>query len=398
VKTDRNNFAPRVGFAWNPLESNRLVVRGGYGVFFGRTPAIMLGTAHSQNGVQVINLTFTGSQIPAFPTRLTSIPSGAAIPASNIYAFARDYSSPYSQQFSLGTEYQLAKDLSVNVSYLGVKGTHLSRTRDINLLPPVATTILDDTGKAFTYLRFPSSRLYSRFARISFFESNGNSNYNGLTVQVTKRFSHSFQLLGSYTYSKAIDDNPDATSVVPGNAGDDAKMVQNPLNIADDRALSVTDVRNRLVISGIWNFGEYARDVDNNILRAILSGWSFSGILTAEDGRAYSARVGADLNNDGNPFTDRVPGVGRNTFTGPGFVSFDPRITRDITVHERIRLQLIAEAFNAFNRANFTGINTTFYSLTGTGTAARLVTNRAFGTPTTTTEPRVIQLAAKIIF
>jgi outer membrane receptor protein involved in Fe transport len=397
VKTDKNNFAPRLGFAWNPLESDRLVIRGGYGAFFGRTPAIMLGTAHSQNGIQVVNLTFTGAQIPAFPNRLTAIPTGAAIPPANIYAFARDYSSPYTQQYSLGTEYQVARDLSVNLSYLGVKGTHLSRTRDINLLPAVATTILDDTGKAFTYQRFPG-RLYSRFARISLFESNGNSVYNGLTLQVTKRFSHSFQLLGSYTYSRAIDDNPDATSVVPGNAGDDAKMVQNPLAIGDDRSLSVTDVRNRLVISGVWSFGDYARGLDNRALRAVLSGWSFSGILTAEDGRPYSARVGADLNNDGNAFTDRVPGVGRNTFTGPGFVSFDPRITRDITIRESVRLQLIAEAFNAFNRANFTNVNTTFYSLTGTGATARLITNRTFGQPTTTTEPRIVQLAAKIIF
>jgi outer membrane receptor protein involved in Fe transport len=397
VNVDKNNFGPRLGFAWNPLLSNKLVVRGGYGVFFGRTPAIMLGTAHSQNGIQVINLTFTGAAMPAYPARFSGVPSGVSLAAPSIYVFANDYVSPYTQQWSLGTEYQLFKDLSLTLSYLGVKGTHLGRTRDINLLPPTPTTIRDDAGNTFSYLRF-GTRRFTNFGRISMFESTANSNYNGLTVQVNKRFAQNFQMLASYTFSRAIDDMPDATSVVPANAGDDAKIVQNTLNIRDDRASSVNDVRNRFVISGIWDVGGYAKGIQSKSARAILSGWSLSAIFTAEDGRAYSPLVGADLNNDGNRFTDRVPGVGRNTFVGPGFASFDPRITKEIRFHERARIQLIGEAFNAFNRANFSGINNTFYSLTGSGSTALLVRNAAFGRPTSTTEPRIVQLAAKIIF
>jgi hypothetical protein len=283
------------------------------------------------------------------------------------------------------------------MSYLGVKGTHLGRTRDINLLPPVPTTIRDDAGNTLSYLRF-GTRRFTNFGRISMFESTANSIYNGLTIQANKRFAKNFQMLASYTYSHTIDDVPDATSVVPANAGDDAKIVQNTLNLRDDRASSVNDVRNRFVISGIWEVGGYAKTIQNKTSRAILSGWSVSAIFTAEDGRPYSALVGADLNNDGNRFTDRVPGIGRNTFVGPGFASFDPRITKEIRFHERARIQLIAEAFNAFNRANFSGINNTFYSLTGSGATATLVKNTAFGRPTTTTAPRIIQLAAKIVF
>src|SRR5262249_29467615 len=122
--------------------------------------------------------------------------------------------------------------------------------------------------------------------------------------------------------------------------------------------------------------------------------WSFSAIFTAESGRPYNAKVGADLNNDGNRFSDRVPGIPRNDFTGPDFFSFDPRLTRDIRIHERVSLQLILEAFNAFNRANFTGVNTTFYTLSGT----TLLKSPTFGRPTATTDPRIVQLAAKIIF
>jgi outer membrane receptor protein involved in Fe transport len=397
VNVDKNNFGPRLGFAWNPLDSNRLVVRGGYGIFFGRTPAILLGTAHSQNGIQVINLTFTGSAMPAYPSRFSSLPTGVTLAAPSIYVFADDFVSPYTQQWSLGTEYQLFKDLSVTMSYLGVKGTHLGRTRDINLLPPTPTTIRDDAGNTFSYQRFGTRRL-TNFGRISMFESTGNSIYNGLTVQVNKRFSQNFQMLASYTFSRTIDDAPDATSVVPANAGDDSKIVQNTLNIRDDRASSVNDVRNRFVISGIWEVGGYAKGIQSKAARALLSGWSLSAIFTAEDGRVFSPLVGADLNNDGNRFTDRVPGVGRNTFVGPGFASFDPRITKEIRFHERARIQLIAEAFNAFNRPNFSGVNNTFYSLTGSGATALLVKNAAFGRPTSTTEPRIIQLAAKLIF
>src|SRR5262249_10759072 len=85
VPADKNNVAPRIGFAYSPLAADKLVLRGGYGIFFGRTPAIMLGTAHSQNGLQVINLTFTGSQIPPYPTRFSSIPTGTNIPSPSIY-------------------------------------------------------------------------------------------------------------------------------------------------------------------------------------------------------------------------------------------------------------------------------------------------------------------------
>jgi hypothetical protein len=335
--------------------------------------------------------------MPTYPTRFASIPSGVTLAAPSIYVFAPDYVEPYTQQWSLGTEYQLFKDLSVTMTYLGVKGTHLGRTRDINLLPPAATTIRDDAGNTFSFLRF-GTRRFTNFGRISMFESTGNSIYNGLTVQVNKRFARHFQMLASYTFSRAIDDAPDATSVVPANAGDDAKIVQNTLNIRDDRASSINDVRNRFVISGIWEIGSYAKAIQSKTTRALLSGWSLSAIFTAEDGRPYSPLVGADLNNDGNRFTDRVPGVGRNTFVGPGFASFDPRITREIRFHERARIQLIAEAFNVFNRANFSNVNNTFYSLTGSGATALLVRNPSFGRPTSTTDPRIIQLAAKLIF
>jgi hypothetical protein len=143
----------------------------------------------------------------------------------------------------------------------------------------------------------------------------------------------------------------------------------------------------------VWDL-HYAQDMSNPVLKALLSGWSLSGVFQATSGRPYSGLIGSDLNNDGNRNTDRVPGEGRNIYTGRGFASLDPRITREIKFHEKARLQLIFESFNLFNRANFTTLNTTKMALSGT----TLVPQANFGSPTNTADPRIIQLAAKFLF
>src|SRR2546430_2170366 len=91
---------------------------------------------------------------------------------------------------------------------------------------------------------------------------------------------------------------------------------------------------------------------------------SLSGILTAQSGQPYSAMVNADLNNDSNRSTERTPGIGRDTFYLPRTVSLDPRIAKNIQFTERLRLQLIGEAFNVFNHTNINGVSRTQYAFT----------------------------------
>jgi hypothetical protein len=402
INLDKNNVGPRFGFALSPLAGNRLVIRGGYGFFYARTPSIMVAQAHSTNGINVQQFTFVGSAAPTFPQLFTTLPPGAAqFSPPNIFVFAPDYVNPYIQQGNFGIEYELAPNLAISIGYLGVKGTHLQRTRNVNLRPAVPMSIeLVGVGTR-TVMRSPG-RLLSNFTRISQFESTANSIYHGLLVQADKRFSHDFQFLISYTYSKAIDDTPDATSVVAFSTNDDAKQVQDPLNLRDDRGISYTDFTHRFVASGLWELN-YAHHLANPGARAILSGWSLSGILTAQSAPAYSAFVGADLNNDSNRATDRVPGVGRNTFRGFNFVSFDPRITREISFAERTKLQLIFEAFNVVNRVNFrtisvSGANPSLNAIQFSLNAGKLVPRSDFGTPREAFDPRMIQLAAKFIF
>lgn len=443
ISTHKADFGPRLGVAWSPSRFHqRAVVRAGFGVYYGRTPSILVGTAHSNNGLQIETLTFTGTGIPAtYPNTVCGAPvaapscpppaAGPGIPTPpppTIFVFNANYVQPYTEQGSLGIEYQLGKDMAITVSYLGVRGVHLQRTRDINLAGEVPTNIrVAGTTTPLTFGRFPSPiagtcpaglfvipgsstcRPNPNFARIEEVESNSNSIYHGFILQFNKRFARNYQLLAGYTYGKVIDDAPDGTSVVPFSS-DDAKMVSDPLNIRADRAPGVNDQRHRFVLSGVWTLN-YAHGF-SALPRAFVGGWELSGIFTAQSGQPYSAAVSSDLNNDSNRFTDRVPGVGRNTFYLPRTVSLDPRVTKNIPVNERLKVQLIAEAFNIFNHTNINGVSTTQFNVSGTNAAAiaacgaagvpcllpNITGTSAFQFPKSDINPRIFQLAAKISF
>ncbi len=404
--SDKNNFAPRAGFSYAIDE--KTVVRGGYGLFYGRTPAIMLGTAHSQNGISVtgINLN-TAAAIAAagltYPNILSAPPpAGTGTPVRpSLYLFTEDYEQPYVQQARLGFEREILKNISLAVTYLFYRGVNLSRTRDANLFPPVATPASDPNGGTFTVDRFPVARPLVNFTRINLFESTALSRYNALAVQATRRFAGGYQFLLSYTLSKANDDKPDQTAVVVGT--DDFKLVQNSLNLRSDYGTSDLDLRHRFVFSQVKEFGTFTRS-KNPILRALLSDYTFSGISQIQSGFAYSATVVGDLNRDGNSSNDRAPGIERNGFRTPATLQTDSRITRTIRLGEQVRLRLIGEAFNIFNRTNVASTNTALFSgftvnsTTGAITFSPPAASTPFGFSRTFLTERQIQLAIKLDF
>ncbi len=384
--------------------------RGGYGLFYGRTPAIAIGTAHSNNGLNSISVTLTNPTDPklVYPFRYSSIADilgGGQRPAVNLFVFEPDYQQPYTTQGNFGVEYGLTNDLSVGVSYLSVQGRHLQRTGDINLLPPVATPIAGAIVPTFLRRPGPTSptrpigRIGDLFGRISQFESNANSSYNALILQVNKRFAQHYQFLFSYTFSKVIDDAPDATSVVTANAGDDAKQAQQGLLLSDERGPGAANVPQRVVVSGLWDL-DYFKGL-HGPARVIVGGWELGGIFQASSNLPYSARLAAnvDLNNDGNRNSDRAPGFGRNSFYTGHFVSFDFRTTKTFYFTERRRLQFIAEFFNLFNRVNVSSFNGQLYNVTVASASGASLTRRAdFGNPRGAFDPRIGQLALKLIF
>ncbi len=387
LKTDKNNLGPRIGLAWNP--NSRTVVRAGYGLFYGRTPSIMVGTAHSNNGINVQTITFTGALVPTYPTILGSLPSGIVLPRPTIFVFDGDYESPEVHQASAGIEYGLTDDVSLAASYLYVAGRKLSRATDINIGPAVPTPVPISTGGTLTVDRYPT-RPFTNFSRIIQFESSAESSYNGFTLELKKRFGGKLQANLAYTLGKVEDTKPDQTAVVPAS-GDDAKFASNPGNFEADRAPGDNDQRHRLVFSGYWDLG-YWRETAG-VTKALLDGWSMSWIATIQSGQPYAETVTNDLNGDGNTRNDIVPGS-RNSHTPETIYVLDARLARRIALTKRVNLDLIAEAFNLLNSTNIATERNGLYTF-----ANGVLTPQAnFGQHLSALDPRIVQLAAKISF
>jgi hypothetical protein len=399
IPIDHSNAAPRLGFAYKPLASDKTVVRGGYGIFYARTPGLILSTAILQNGIDVLTYTLT-SNLPAYPNVLSAAPAAGLAPPS-IDVFDPNFKTARVQQYNFQVERELGSNYALTVGYLGVHGLHLTRSRDINLFPAVLTAATISTGGAVNFYRHPGAtapvRPNTAFGRITLFESGADSVYNGGFIQLTKRFSRNFQVLTSYTFSKVIDSAPDATSVVPGNAGDDAKVAQDTLAPNLERGRGVNDIRHRFVFSAVWDLN-YAQSLSNAAAKALLGGWTLSTIAQMQSGAPVSIGATGDPANDGNNSNDRAPLIGRNTLTGPELKDWDLRLTRDVPIKERAHLRLIFEAFDLTNRANFAGIQAnqyTYRTLVFTPTTNYLtkLTMQPAGTGS-----RVLQLAAKFTF
>jgi outer membrane receptor protein involved in Fe transport len=419
LPTDKHNFAPRLGIAWSP--DNRLVLRAGYGIFYALTPSVLTARAFFQNGITAQPRTFDGnsslaSLIPAYPNNFCGPPDPSGLPPNcappnegaslpTLQLFSAHYRQPYVQQGSLGLEVQASKDLTVSASYILSKGTHLQQIRDVNLggTDPGIIAIAN-TNTVLSYRAFEDLRPISGFDRILVFNSDANSIYHGLAVQANKRFSQNFQLLASYTLSKAIDNNPNVYALNPGPEA--SGLVQDPTHPQSDRGPGSNDQRHRFATGVVWtlNYGSSLPKV----ARGVLQGWELSGILTAQSGQPYSGLINFDLNNDGVFATDRTPGLGRNTFYMPASVSLDPRLIRNISIGDRAKLQIIWEAFNVLNHANITGVNNVQYTVSdlsskcGIAPSPCLVPQNQglspFGTPFLSSGARIMQLAVKVTF
>ncbi len=152
------------------------MVRGGYGVFYGRTPSIMLGTAHSNNGINILTYTFTGASVPTYPNRFSSIPTGGAAQQPSILVVDKDFQNPKLQQASVGVDYEVMANTSLSVSYLFVKGDSLPRSIDRNLGPlGSATYTVAGSNETLSYHRFgaAATRPFANFNRVIVVRSDG---------------------------------------------------------------------------------------------------------------------------------------------------------------------------------------------------------------------------------
>jgi outer membrane receptor protein involved in Fe transport len=421
LTTDKRDLAPRLGVAWTPRNDARVVVRGGYGLFFGRTPGLTLSNVFLQNGITVQTQTFkpgspSASLIPSYPNSLcgpptpSGAPSGCLPPVTGgapplLLFYGPGYRQPYTQQASAGAEFQLQRDVSLAVSYLFVKGSDLQRVRDLNLSTTTRTSIgIAGSRDRLIVQQFPAVRPLPDFDRILAFLSDAGSAYHGVTAQLTKRLSNKIQLLASYTLGKVIDDAP---NVYWGGTAADYSLLSDATNPRADWGPGVNDQRHRLSVSGVWDL-DYA-DRFSGGTRALLRGWQASFILTAQSGQPYSGMVNFDLNNDGNAANDRTPGSPRDSFYMPSTVSLDPRLMRTVNLGRRASLQIACEAFNILNRTNIVGVRTTQYAYVKNdatacgiaGTPCLMPQDQgltAFGAPMTSAGARVVQLSGRLTF
>lgn len=414
LPTDKYSFAPRIGIAWSPAPSSRVLLRAGYGVFYALTPSTLTARAHYQNAITTQTRTFDGSPslaslIPVYPNNFCGPPDPSGLPPNcappnagaappTLQLFSGHYHQPYVQQGSLGFEVQASKSLSVSASYIFSKGARLQQIRDVNLGRTESRTIaIAGTDTLLSYRAFLDRPILD-FDRILVFNSDASSTYHGLAIQVSKRFSKNFQALASYTLSKVIDDNPNVYALNPGPTA--SGLVQDPTDPRSDRGPGSNDQRHRLTVGTVWTLN-YSNNLPR-FARAALGGWELSGILTAQTGRPYSGLLYYDLNNDGVFGTDRTPGFGRNAFYTPATVSLDPRLTRSVNMGERAKLQIIVEGFNILNHANIVGVNDNQYAVLDCGASHCLVPQdrglNAFGTPFFSSGARIMQLALKATF
>lgn len=211
---DPNNFAPRVGFAYSPLDSGRLVVRGGYGIFYSRTSFQYVTLNVIAPPTYVFGVSFNPLSNPFFPAptpgQFPTLVPGVALSGT---LFDRGIRTPYLQQYNVNAQYEIFKDYLLEVAYVGTHGVNLFRQIAINQAPlasaanPITNAV---TGAVITTNTPGNAGLRAPFQGVginNFFQnqSTAQSSYNSLQMSLTKRFSNSLQFLASYTFAKSID-------------------------------------------------------------------------------------------------------------------------------------------------------------------------------------------------
>ncbi|MEW6734429.1 MAG: carboxypeptidase regulatory-like domain-containing protein [Acidobacteriota bacterium] len=346
IPKNNGNLSPRLAISYRPNRLPSLNLRAAYGLFFGTLlagPAI--STPPSKSGrFKLLALPLPFSVLPFLSTNpgfpeAEQLPTGVPFTPqlSQVLNIDKNLRSSYTQQLNAGFDYFIDNNTALSVTYDYVRGIKIFAGRNIN--PVVRPIPGDPLNSALTGRSDPTQ------GDIIEFESAFDSYYHALTLQLERRFATRFGFRAHYTLSKAIDNFIDFRN--------DFQEIVDPLRPGDERGLSQQDVRNRVVISGIWELS-YTKN-------RLLKDFQLSGILNLESGRPYNLIAGVDLNMNGDtPVGDRPLGLGRNAGITPGFASFDMRLARTLKITERFQLQAHIEAFNLFNRVNIKEIDRVF--------------------------------------
>jgi hypothetical protein len=353
VSTDALNFAPRAGFSWSLRGDGRLLVRGGYGIFYDSGTLI-------ENSALYFNPPYFGLSIyvpgPNGPTAGVPFPPSAGFtPPPAVNSLAPDFPSGYAHQGSVALEGR-AGGTDIAVRWVGSHGVNLVRKLNLNQPLPGAGPV-------------DARRPIPGYGDVLWIEPLASSSYNALEVRVERPQARGLWLRGAWTWGHSIDDQ----SAFLASDGND-NTPQDSRHPELERASSDFDVRHRVVVAAIWQVPSSGS--------VWTRGWQLSGLFTAETGRPFTPRLSTDNSNTGNlggqfgyDRPNEVPvgtagavtyegrafitaptyafgNAGRNILTGPAFISVDTAVVRTLELGGTRRLELRAEIYNLLNRAN----------------------------------------------
>jgi hypothetical protein len=416
------NWEPRVGVAFDPFANQKTSIRAGYGIFHSPITANRLGPAYALNppfalGAQV-RLPFP--PVPVFPT-----PNPAASQISQMQALDYDMGdSPRLHQWNANVQRELFRGTSVTLAYVGSHGDHLQRQRDTNPVTPRTlpngTVVYGSRSGAQT---ISNPRVNPQFAALVSANTYAKSDYHSFQAALNRRFSSDVQSQLSYTLSRCRDTTSGNSLFEGGTAA------TNPYDENYDYGPCLIDRTHNLRASAIYQLPFKAN--------AFVTGWQVSAIVSAVSGAPFTPLVGFDqagLQTGGtqrpnlaasrslddavtggrldaacgcitgyfDPTFFTLPaagtlgsGVDRDSLRGPGLLTVDMAVSKNVGLTGGAYLQFRAEVFNLFNRVNYGLPNAAIFIATADGGAAY---NPNAGQITSAGAPRQVQFGAKLVF
>ncbi len=434
-------FAPRIALAWDPFGTGKTAVRAGYGVYYSLIDnlSFLLNSLPPYNG----SITFTGalsSFLPISSGVQPPVACGPGVPTpcstfapQGIEAAAK---TPTVNEWNLTVERQISSNMSVRIGYVGSFGYHGLLSVDPNTIPAQICTdsagCAVDTGSTkvpqgaqyiplVTQLPSPanSTRPNPYLGAGFFWLTSGNSSYNGLQIEATRRLSKGLQFRGNYTWSKNLDMN---SALTIAQAQNQPQMVMDRNDLRRDWGPSALNPTHQASISGHYDLPFGAGNATG--LRKLISGWQLNGITTLLSGFPFTPLIGANRSGDQNTRNPDRPSInpsfsgpvllktqkqwfdpqafvmptvrtwgeiGRGTLRGPGLQTVDLSLMKNTFVNERVNLQFRAEFFNALNHTNLGPPNSIVFSGNAISPSAGLISTLA-------TDSRRIQFGLKIIY
>jgi hypothetical protein len=408
--SDKNNFGPRLGVAYDVSGKGDTVIRGGYGAFYGRiinsTISNAITNVGSTAGQLSLSLQNNSPGAPTFPNILSSASATPAKP--DVVVFGDGTENPTVHEYDVILEQRIAPNTIVSVSYVGSAGRNLPLFIDRNL-PVSSGTITYQAlggpfdGQSLTMPVFTGARPNPNFGRITTISSIVDTKYNGLVLQLNRRLNNGLQVQASYTEARASDNGQSSiTFTSPNN-------VLNPFDLGLEQGTSNFEIKHRFVANAIWitTFG-----TEGTMTHTLLSGFTIAPTLTIMSGVPYTGTTTGNPQITGRVSTgplgaggsNRLPTIPRNSYSLPSTGYFDLRVSRGFALGSGHRIEGILDLFNLTNHMNYTAANTLMYTVGGTAAVPTLTYNSTFGSLTNGNNnyfvytPRQVQLAARYTF